>query len=77
MCLSVKEDFADLRYYRSAKGQEYAVLSDIIGGILILDITNYSEEWILHCIAEVVCGRTPKNAITDKAEMLKIARLFR
>ena len=36
-CLKAKNDFKDFKYYRSAKGEEYAVLSDIIGQILILD----------------------------------------
>lgn len=75
-CLKAKDDFKDLRYVRSAKGDEYAVLSDIIGQILILNITGFSEEKILHCIAEVVCGEVPANAILDRKEMLNIARLF-
>lgn len=75
-CLSVRDDFKDLKYYRSAKGEEYVVLSDIIGQILILDITGLSEDRILECVAQVVCGNVPRNAITDRAEMLKIARLF-
>ena len=75
-CLKAKDDFKDFRYYRSAKGEEYAVLSDIIGQILILDITGFAEEKILHCVAEVICGKVPVNAVTDRAEMLKVARLF-
>lgn len=76
MCLEARNDFKDIKYYRSAKGEEYCVLSDIIGNILILDITGYSEDRIFHSVAEVECGKVPRNAITDKAEMLKIARLF-
>lgn len=76
MCLSVRSDFKDLKYYRSAKGEEYCVMSDIIGQVLILDITGYSEDKILECVAQVICGKVPRNAITDRAEMLKIARLF-
>ena len=75
-CLNARDDFKDLKYYRSAKGEEYAVMSDIIGQVLILDITGYSEDRILECIAQVICGKVPKNAITDRSEMLKIARLF-
>ena len=75
-CLNVRDDFKDLQYYRSAKGEEYAVLSDIIGQVLILDITGFSEDRILECVAQVVCGKVPRNAITDRTEMLKIARLF-
>ena len=75
-CLNARNDFKDLKYYRSAKGEEYAVMSDIIGQVLILDITGYSEDRILECIAQVICGKVPRNAITDRAEMLKIARLF-
>lgn len=75
-CLNARNDFKDLKYYRSAKGEEYAVMSDIIGQVLILDITGYSEDRILECIAQVICGKVPRNAITDRSEMLKIARLF-
>ena len=76
VCLEAKDDFKDLKYYRSAKGEEYCVMSDIIGQVLILDITGYSEDRILECVAQVICGKVPRNAITDRAEMLKIARLF-
>lgn len=75
-CLDARDDFKDLKYYRSAKGEEYAVMSDIIGQVLILDITGYSEDRILECVAQVVCGKVPRNAITDREERLKIARLF-
>lgn len=75
-CLKAKEDFKDFRYYRSAKGDEYAVMSDIIGNILILDITGYSAERILHCVAKILNGETPANAVLDRTERLKVARLF-
>lgn len=74
--LKAKDDFKDFKYYRSAKGDEYAVLSDIIGNILILDITGYSEDRILHCVAKVLNGETPVNAVLDRTERLKVARLF-
>ncbi len=77
VCLEARDDFKDLKYYRSAKGEEYAVMSDIIGQVLILDITGLSEDKILYCIAQVVCGKVPSNAVTDREDRLRIARLFK
>lgn len=74
--LRVRDDFKDIGYYRNAVGAEYMVLSDIIGHIIILDVTGFEPTDILHNVAEILNGKTPKNAITDRAEMLKIARLF-
>ena len=74
--LRVMDDFKDIGYYRNAVGAEYMVLSDIIGHIIILNITGFEPTDILHNVAEILDGKTPKNAITDRAEMLKIARLF-
>lgn len=76
-CLKAREDFKDFKYYRSANCDEYAVLSDIIGNVLILDITGYNEERVLGCVAEIICGKMPANAVTDRAKMLSIARLFK
>lgn len=76
-CLKARDDFKDLKYYRSAKGDEYMVMSDIIGQIVILDITGYSEDRLLRCVAEIICGEMPANVIHDREERLKIARLFR
>lgn len=76
-CLKARNDFKSFRYYRSASGDEYAVLTDIIGGVLILDITGYTRERILQNIAEIITGRMPSNAVTDRIKMLEIARLFK
>ena len=70
------DDFKDIGYYRNAVGAEYMVLSDIIGHIIILDVTGFEPTDILHNVAEILDGKTPENAITDRTEMLKIARLF-
>ena len=76
-CLKARNDFKSFRYYRSASGDEYAVLTDIIGGVLILDITGYNRERILQNVAEIITGRMPSNAVTDRTRMLEIARLFK
>lgn len=75
-CLKAKDDFKSMNYYRSAEGKEYAVMQDIIGQTLMLDITDYDKADILHCVAKVICEEPPVNLITDKEERLKIARLF-
>lgn len=76
-CLKARNDFKSFKYYRTASGDEYAVLTDIIGGVLILDITGYNRERILQNIAEIITGRMPSNAVTDRTRMLEIARLFK
>ena len=76
VCLKAKDDFKSIEYYRNSEGKEYAVMRDIIGQTLMMDITDYDEADILHCVAEVVCEKAPANLITDKEERLKIARLF-
>lgn len=75
-CLKAKDDFKGINYYRNAEGKEYAVMQDIIGQTLMMDITDYSEAEILRCVSEVVCEAIPANLITDNEERLKIARLF-
>ena len=76
-CLKARNDFKSFKYYRTASVEEYAVLTDIIGGVLILDITGYNRERILQNIAEIITGRMPSNAVTDRTRMLEIARLFK
>lgn len=76
-CLKVKDDFKSLEYYRNAKGDEYMVMSDIIGQVLILNITGYNEEQILHDVAKVLCAQPLRNEVRDPEERLKVARLFK
>lgn len=74
-CLSAKDDFKDLVWKNNwTTGEETLILSDIIGGVLMLDISGMTEAEILHSIAMVVVGKTPANAITDRSEMLRIAK---
>ena len=73
-CLSARDDFKDLVYRRTGKGKEYLILSDIIGNILMLDITGYDEAEIFHAIAQIECKHKPKCLIEDKAEKLRVAR---
>ena len=76
-CLKAREDFGDLTYRRNSRGEEFLVMSDIIGPIGMLDITGYCEADMLHCIAQIECGIAPKNYITDKAKRLEIAKMMR
>ena len=73
-CLNARDDFKDLSYFRNSKGEEYLIMSDIIGQVGMLDITGYCEAEILHCVAQIECGISPKNYITDKGKRLEIAR---
>ena len=76
-CLSARNDFADLKYYRDiTTADEYLILSDIVGQVYMLNITGHSEAQIWHALAEIECGMMPNNAITDRAEMLRIAKLM-
>lgn len=76
-CLKAREDFNDLSYHRNGRGEEFIVVSDIVGQIGMLDITGYCEADILHCIAQIECGIPPKNYISDKAKRLEIAKMIR
>lgn len=76
-CLAVKDDFGDMSYFRNSKGEEFIIVSDIIGQVGMLNITGYGEADILHCVAQVECGIAPKNYITDKAKRLEIAKAIR
>ena len=75
MCLQVREDYGNLTYRRDAQGNEYLILSDIIGQVSMFNITGFSEEKILANICYIMCGNTPNNIITDKKERMRIARL--
>ncbi len=74
-CLQAREDFADLTYHRDAKGNEYLILTDIIGQVEMFDITGFNEEKILANICFIMCGNKPNNMITDLHERMRIARL--
>ena len=76
-CLKAKDDFNDIAYCRDHKGNEYLILSDIIGQIGMFEITGYSEERIFHTVAKVECGIEPSNIIVDPHKRLEIARLYR
>lgn len=74
-CEQVRSDFGDLKYIRNAKGQEYLILSNIIGDTLMFDITGYSEVQIKHTLAMVECNQMPKNMISSIDKKLEIAKL--
>lgn len=76
-CLAAKKDFGNLKYKRDSRGNEYLILSDIIGQTAILDITGYDEEKILHIVATVINGKTPRNIVTDRQERMRIASIGR
>lgn len=74
-CLSARDDFANLTYHRDAFGNEYMILSDIIGQVCMLNVTGYDHSKLFHNIAEIECGKKPVNLITDPTERLRVARL--
>ena len=77
-CLQARNDFNDLEYIADVVGEgEYLVLSDIIGQVCMLNITGYTEAMIYHTLAQIECGAVPINTITDKAEIMRIAKLRR
>lgn len=77
-CLQARNDFNNLEYIADVVGEgEYLVLSDIIGQVCMLNITGYTEAMIYHTLAQIECGTAPINTITDKAEIMRIAKLRR
>ena len=76
-CEQAREDFADLKYCRNAKGNEYLILSNVIGNVYMFDITGYSEHQIKHTLAMIECGIKPSNYIEDAKTRMEIARLCR
>lgn len=77
--LGARKDFKDLEYKKHpSNGEEYLILSAITGEVFMLDITGYSEENILHNIAELEVGgfKAVDNLITDFDKRLEIGRLF-
>lgn len=75
-CEMAREDFADLKYCRNHKGEEYLVLQNIIGNVFMFDITGYSNAEIKHTLALIECGIEPKNYIKDNKKKMEIARLY-
>lgn len=77
-CLKARSDFKKLEYFRNWNtGEETLILSDIIGRVVMLNITGLPEAQIFHSLAQVECGQTPTNAVTDTAEMMRIANEMR
>ena len=75
-CLQAREDFGKLEYIVDVLSeQEYLILTDVIGQVCFLNITGYNDAMILHTMAQIECGTVPSNLVTDKAEMMRIARL--
>lgn len=77
-CLSARHDFGNLEYFKdNTTAEEYLILSDIVGHIFMFNITGMKEALIYHTLAQVECGKVPKNYIQDKAEVMRIAKLRR
>lgn len=75
-CLKARNDFGNLEYVADIiNDEEYLILSDVIGQTCMLRITGYNDAMIFHAIAEIECGKAPSNIISDKAEMMRIAKL--
>ena len=76
-CLSARSDFNDLKYVRDiTTDDEFLVLSDIIGQVYMLDITGQKEAQIWHSLAQIECKEVPSNAVTDRTEMMRIAKML-
>lgn len=77
-CLEAREDFKDLDYVVDVpNSKEYLILSDIVGQVAMLDITERKEADIFHMLAQIECEIVPDSFITDKAKKMEIARLHR
>lgn len=75
--MSAREDFKDLVYHRdNTNNQEYLFLENIIGYVFMFNITGYTEAEIWHAMAMVECGEEPPCRITEKAELLRLGKLF-
>lgn len=76
LCEAARPDFGDLKYCRNHRGEEYLILSNMIGNVFMLDITGYDNAQIKHTLALIECGHKPTNYITDKAKRMEIAKLY-
>ena len=75
--MSAREDFKDLEYHRdNTTNEEYLFLHNVIGYVFMFNITGYTEAEIFHAMAMVECGEEPACRITDKAELLRLGKLF-
>lgn len=75
--MSADEQFKDLTYCRAHNtNEEYLVLKDIIGHVFFFDVTGYTEVMMFRCMAQMVCGITPDNWISDHAKQIEVAKLF-
>ena len=80
--MSVKRDYAYIKYARTGvTDSEYMRIADIFGGVVTLDITARSLEDILEDVSRVNLIdkediAPPKNVVTDKETLRKIAPLF-
>lgn len=75
-CEAARDDFSDLKYCRNAQGEEYLVLSNLLGNVFIFDITGFSEAMIKHTLAQVECGIKPKNLVTDPRKRIEVAKIY-
>lgn len=73
---SAREDFGNLEYRRNHKGEEYLILTNIIGNVYMFDITGYSCAQVKHILSMIECGIKPKNMIEDTKKRMEIAKLY-
>lgn len=73
---SAREDFGNLEYRRNHKGEEYLILTNIIGNVYMFDITGYSCSQIKHILSMIECGIRPANMIEDTKKRMEIAKLY-
>jgi hypothetical protein len=77
--LVAREDFKDLEYRRHpTNGEEYMILTSMVGEVIMFNITGYSEARILRCVSLVECQGfgAVDNLITDFNKRLEIGKLF-
>jgi hypothetical protein len=74
--MEVREDFKDLKYCRTAEGEEYLMLSNIIGQVYFFNITGYTEAKIFHTMAVLECGNEPSNFVKERSKLLELGRAF-
>ena len=76
--LQAREDFDDLKYYKhNYNGTEYLNLLTLSGDAFWYDITGYSNAMIFHAIAEIENGKHPACQLTNRKEIMEVARQVR
>lgn len=76
--LQALEDFDDLKHYKhNYNGAEYLALLTLSGDACWYDITGFSNAMILHTIAQIVDGKHPACQLTNRKEIMEIARQVR